>query len=425
MQTGAARMTLSSRLASLIALAVCGAPLAAQDKTNTGANTGTNTGANTEANAPASAPGPVSITKAQGYALPQSTAGTLALQSAAPDTARFAIFAPTTSPVRHRIDYEIWDYALKQMVVWMGPSMRQRPYITQQGAAQGRIRAGHNSRFRNEGSMVAFSRMDQSAIASFSDYREELEQVADTLNITTLPRNEQLAFWFNLHNVAMVEQIANNWPMRQPRFLEVDGVPLNEAKFITIRGVSMSLRDIRENIVFANWRDPKVIYGFWLGEIGSPSLERAAFTGGNVSSLLSLKAEEYINSLRANEKRGKTLHVSTLYEDVSRFYFPDFGADVRAHMAEFANEDVAKLIERTVETKASIREWDIADLSGGRRDSIAVQGSRPGVSAGMAEILVQRDRKFRKLEKEELPTGRVYFTEIVLPGADPNSGQVD
>ncbi|MDJ0979737.1 MAG: DUF547 domain-containing protein [Erythrobacter sp.] len=336
----------------------------------------------------------------------------------------FAIFAPTRTPVRHRIDYGIWDYALKQMVVWMGPSLRKRPAIFQQAVAQGRLRAGHNSRFRTEGALVAFSRMDQEAIASFGLYRQELEQVADTLDISTLPRNEQLAFWLNLHNVAMVEKIAENWPFRQPRALMIDGVPLDEAKFLNVRSVAMSLRDIRENIVYANWRDPKVIYGFWRGEIGSPSLERVAYSGGNVSSLLSIKAEEYINSLRATEKRGDTLHVSTLYDEVSRFYFPDFDADVRAHMTEFAKEDVLQMIGRTSRTEATIREWDIADLSGGRRDSISAQSARPGVSAGMMEILGQRERKFRELAREKIPTGRVFLTEITLPGDDPNKGEV-
>ncbi|MEM6857931.1 MAG: DUF547 domain-containing protein [Pseudomonadota bacterium] len=401
MQTVAARITYVSGLASLIAIAVSGTPLVAQEMAS------------------------ASISETQSYAVPQNAADELALQTVTTDGSRFAMFTPTASPVRHRIDYEIWDYALSQMVVWMGPSTRERPYIYQQAADLGRIRVGHNSRFRNEGSLVAFSRFDSAAIESFTQYRKELEQVADTLDITTLPRNEQLAFWFNLHNVAMVEQIAMNWPFRQPRALEVDGVPVNDAKFITVRGVAMSLRDIRENIVYANWEDPRVIYGFWLGEIGSPSLENAAFTGGNVNSLLSLKAESYINSLRATEKRGDTLHVATLYDDVSRFYFPDFEADVRAHMTEFASDEVKELIGKTSEMKASIREWDIADMSGGRRDPIWAQSTGPQISAGMAEVLRQRQRKFQVLEKEDLPTGRVYFTEITLPGEDPNAGQVE
>lgn len=33
-----------------------------------------------------------------------------------------AVFTPSDEPIRHRIDYEIWDYALKNTVVSMGPS---------------------------------------------------------------------------------------------------------------------------------------------------------------------------------------------------------------------------------------------------------------------------------------------------------------
>ncbi|MEM1194469.1 MAG: DUF547 domain-containing protein [Pseudomonadota bacterium] len=338
--------------------------------------------------------------------------------------ARFDIFTPTQSPVRHRIEYDIWDFALKQLVISMGPSTRQTARPAQQMLGT-RQRQGHNSRYRLEGSMLGFYFLDDRAIASFGEYRRELESVADGLDISTLPRNEQLAFWFNLHNVAMVEKIAENWPFRQPRRLLIDGVVLDEAKFITVRGVAMSLRDIREKIVFANWRDPKVIYGFWRGEIGGPALERAAFTGANVSSLLSLKAEEYINSLRGTQKRGKTLDVATIYEEVSAFYFPDFAADIRAHIAEYAQEDVAKILAKTTATEANIREYDIADLNGGRRDSIALVNAGAGMPYSIGQLIIQRQRKLDRIERKEGRTGRVYFTEIALPGQDPNAGQVE
>ena len=336
----------------------------------------------------------------------------------------FAAFTPTATPVRHRIDYDIWDFALKQLVVSMGPSTRQTARAPDNPIGT-RVRQGHNSRYRLEGSMLGFYFLDDRAITSFGEYRRELESVADTLDISTLPRNEQLAFWFNLHNVAMVEKIAENWPMRQPRRFMIDGVPLDEARFLTVRGVAMSLRDIRERIVYANWRDPKVIYGFWRGEIGSPALERNAFTGGNVSSLLALKAEEFVNSLRGTQKRGKTLDVATLYDEVSAFYFPNFETDIRAHIAEYAGEDVTKILAKTTQTQASIREWDIADLNGGRRDSIALVNSSAGVPASIGLLLLQRRRKLELMERKEQRTGRVFFTELVLPGADPNAGQVD
>ena len=341
----------------------------------------------------------------------------------------FAIFAPDGQRKFHVIDYEIWDYALKQLVIDMGPSIRERPIIVSANMVVrgSRIRAGHNSRYRTEGSMMAFQLLDQEAIASFTEYREDLERVANTLDIASLRRNEQLAFWFNLHNVMMVEQIAKNWPFRQPRLLEIDGVPLDEAKLTTIRGVPMSTKDIREKIVYPNWRDPRVIYGFWRGEIGSPSLSRDAFTGLNVDLQLSQKAEYFINSLRGTEKRGDTLHVSTLFDEVRPFYFSDFDKDVRAHIENFATDEVLEFVDETSKVEASLREYDIADLAGGYRDNIALNGARPGLSAGAGELLAQRAVKLQRIERRKKKgenTGTVTFTPLYLPGDDPAASEI-
>jgi len=339
---------------------------------------------------------------------------------------RFAVFEPSRTRIDHSIDYGIWDFALKQLVITMGPVNRKRPIILSNSMTAGgsRIRQGHNSLYRTEGSMMAFSLLDREAIASFTEYREDLQRIAGELDIATLPRNEQLAFWFNLHNVTLVEQIAKEWPFRQPRDLMIDGVPLDEAQLITIRGVKMSLKDIRENIVYRNWSDPRVIYGFWRGEIGSPSLGREAFNALNVNYLLTQEADYYVNSMRGTEKRGKTLHISTLYDEVREFYFPDFENDVRRHIENFANDDVLEFVQKTDRIKPSIREYDIADLSGGYRAQLALQGSRPGLSAGAAELLRQRQVKLQRLERKKKRTGRVFFTPLVLPGDDPANSEV-
>jgi hypothetical protein len=350
------------------------------------------------------------------------TADTNSAQSAAAN--RFAIFTPTTTPIRHRIDYDIWDFALKNIVISMGPSNRSVPIAPVRPLGT-RMRQGHNSRYRLEGSMVGFSFLDAEVIASLNEYRRDLESVADTLDISSLPRNEQLAFWLNLHNVAMVEQIGIAWPVRQPRSLEIDGVPLDDAPFITVAGVAMSPRDIRENIVFANWRNPKVIYGFWRGEIGGPELEREAYTGANVSSLLDGGATNFVNSLRGTQKNGDRLDISALYDETRRFYFSDFETDVREHIAEYANEEVTDILGRTTLVRASIREWDIADLSGGSRGANYLGSSRPGISPGMAQLLIQRQQKLETMERREERTGRVIFSNIDLPGDPPNKNAVE
>ena len=349
----------------------------------------------------------------------------------------FAAFAPTTDPIRHRIDYEIWDWALKNMVLAMGPSNRaiaRRP----DPITGSRRNHGPQSAYRLEGSLVLFRFFDRQVIDSFTAYRRDLEQVSDTLDIAALPRNEQLAFWLNLHNVALLEQIAREWPVRQPHEIMIDGVPLDEARFITVKGIPVSLRDIRENIVYRHWKSPKVIYGFWRGTIGGPELQRHAFTGANVSSLLDVAALDFVNSLRGAQQRGDTLAVSELYAEVAPFYFPDFEKDLRAHLATYAEAPVTRLLARTSAASATIREADLADLHGGARPPNYLSvGVLPGamddpligcperVGPAACQLTYERARKLQTMARRGQPTGRVFFSNIDLPGDPPNKNAVE
>ena len=198
------------------------------------------------------------------------------------------------------LDYAIWQDALQYMVLRMGLSTREG--ATRPDPTIGSRRVwGHDSRVRMEGNRIPFSLMDEAAIATFTEYRQDLERVATQVDIASLPRAEQLAFWINLHNVAMIEQIALNYPLKAPSrlLLGENKTPLDVTPFITVNGVSMSPKDIRTRIVYPNWKDPKVIYGFFRGDVGSPSIQREAHTGENVDRLLLEGANEFVNSLRA------------------------------------------------------------------------------------------------------------------------------
>jgi hypothetical protein len=349
---------------------------------------------------------------------------------------RLAIFTPTSDPIRHKIDYEVWDWALKNILISMGPSTRQgAPSVAPPPGT--RLKSGPQSRYRLEGSLVLFRFFDKKVVESFTEYRQDLERVVDTHDISALPRNEQLAFWLNFHNIAMMEQIAKEWPVREPRGIMIGGEPLDEAKFITLRGIPVSLRDIRENIVYRHWKDPKVIYGFWRGEIGMPHLQSYAFTGNNVSSLLDVAAADFINSLRGTQKNAGRLVVSELYAEVAPYYFPNFESDVRAHLAGYAEEPVTDLLTETSGTVATIREADIADLHGGARpSSYQPVVSEPGITSdrpvcteqwGQAacDVMYARSLKLQRMKRRDQATTRVFFSNIDLPGDPPNKNAVE
>ena len=343
-------------------------------------------------------------------------------QSETPRSDQFARFVPKANPVTTTIDFTIWDEALNALVVSMGRSIREGAPRVDPGMGTRRV-YGHDSRLRLEGNRVGFSFFTDEITQSLVDYREDLQRVADSLDISTLSKNEQLAFWMNLHNVAVIEQIALQYPLSQPSKLKIGdtGLSLDEAPFITVAGVRMSPKDIRTKIVYPNWKDPKVIYGFFRGEIGGPSIQRTAFNGKNLSDMLDRSAREFINSLRGTDKSGDTMRVSKIYAEAQPFFFSDWPNALRAHYAKYAREDVTEILGKTRDVEAAIYESDIADLSNGERDpnyyslaSADNQGIR--VPTAIARLMIERQQKIEKIIKRGERQGTVEFIDIDLNG---------
>jgi len=280
----------------------------------------------------------------------------------------FDAFKPRAASLDITLDYESWDDALRWFVLPMGASLRQ--VAPRRVASSGsRLIYGHDSIYRLEGNRVAYSLLQETQKAALTEYRRDLERIGSELDLAGLPRNEQLAFWINLHNVAVIEQIALAYPVQSPRNVKVNETALDEAKFITVAGVAMSPQDIRTKIVYPNWRDPRVIYSFFRGDIGGPSLPRRAFTAKYLDQQLASSAREFVNSLRGVSRSGDRMRVSEIYREAEPFYFTNFDADLRTHLTRFAENDVQQIIDRTNSVSADIYETDIADLSKGERDS--------------------------------------------------------
>ena len=332
--------------------------------------------------------------------------------------AEFDRFVPRPTDETTQIDYGFFNEALEFMVLRMGPSTRQGERRPDANLGTRRV-YGHDSRVRLEGNRVVFSFLDEAAVAPLAEYRRDLERIASETDITRLSRNEQLAFWMNLHNVAVIEQIALNYPAPSPSRLKLgpDKTPLDTTRFINVAGVAMSPRDIRTKIVFPNWNSPDVIYGFFRGEVGGPSIWRRSYTGQNINELLDISAKEFVNSLRGVEAYGSNLLVSAIYEEAAPFYFPQMGADLKAHLSSHAQEDVQGLIASKPGVKVNTYVDTVADLAGGEREPVYntilsdgnAQGTR--ITPSIARLMIERGEKLEKLRREGLLRGRV----IVLP----------
>jgi len=273
----------------------------------------------------------------------------------------FERFAPNPASAQH-IDYQTWGDLLEFMVLSTGQSTRvSAPKPTPTTGS--RLVLAHKSPFRMEGNKIAFSKFKPEFTELISGYRQELEDIGNSINIAQLSRNEQLAYWMNLHNVTIIEQIALAYPETTPISLKIGPHQerLHEAKIINIRGQALSLRDIRENIIYKNWADPVVIYGFFLGDLGSPSIQNYAFSSENIQTALDVIAYEFTNSLRGFS-RGRA---SKIYSDTQAYFFPNFQKDLKIHLRKYMRDDVAEELSRYENLKVAGYPYRIADVVGG------------------------------------------------------------
>jgi len=284
-------------------------------------------------------------------------------------------FAPKPS-INAKLDYDVWNTLLNGMVIETGLSVREEA-TTKQAITGTRILrgSGHTSAYRLEGNRVVFSLMDDEYKALIADYQKSLVEVANRIDVTKLSRNEQLVYWFNLHNVTVISEIAKSYPISSPTDIRIgeQKQTLDDAKIINIRGRALSLRDIREKIVYAHWETPDVIYGFFTGTISSPSIQPFAYNSSNVSKLLNRGAVEYANSIRGFRRFGKTRYVSSLYRNMAPFYFSNFEADLSDHFATHMRSEVYADYDGGGRISASTNAGDVADMVRGELDNTRVQ----------------------------------------------------
>jgi hypothetical protein len=250
-----------------------------------------------------------------------------------------------------------------------------------------------------------------------------LLQLPQDIPLKLLNRNEQLAYWLNLYNITLLEQLIAIYPESRisDDLFAPDGI-LNQ-RLVKVSGTELSLNDIQFGIIFKiHGNNPLVMYGLFQGFIGGPNIRKQAYTGDTVFAQLRQNAEEFINSNRGTIKGyDGELRVSRLYQRNDRL-FPDFEADLRAHLLKFTIGDYDATITNASQIVADVSDIHIADISGGYRefggsaatssaallDSIKGTGLNPAiVNLGLISETFVDNTRFNGLKAEE-------STEIIL-----------
>ncbi len=292
-----------------------------------------------------------------------------------------AVAADSIFPTKHTprskvwIDYSDLDYVLSSSVLSMGPSTHQRAGRPEKDWITN-VYVGNPKATRHEGNRVAFHEYKEKHRAVLRAIRDDLLALPEQLDLTELSRNHQLAYWLNLHNVIVLAEMADAYPFTNVRPMfdrSKPGAFINKADY-EIAGRKISVADIQDHVL-QNWKDPLVIYGFYMGAVGTPNIRQDAYQGSRVYDQLRENAFDFVNSVRGTQiwKTGE-LRVATYYERMAKA-FPDFEADLIRHIKKYASRKFERRLVGVASVDARIDDWHIADLYNGR--VIDAMGSYP------------------------------------------------
>jgi len=236
---------------------------------------------------------------------------------------------------------------------------------------------------------VAFSALDGRPRMLLDAYIEWLTM----LKPSEWTRDEQLAYWLNLHNALTVRAIADaggRGTVDRVRQLPVAaGGPFAERTF-TVEGEALSIDAIVHEVLRPNFADTPFHYGLFTGARGAPKLRRTAYNGVSVRVELDEQARAFVNTHGVRVSR-RELRLSSLYD----WYAEDFGGTEDAilrHVVAYANDRLKAGLEGRMAIDgyrydlavATIipRQYDpVSDSSFGSRDRL-LGGQQPSFGGG-------------------------------------------
>ena len=299
-----------------------------------------------------------------------------------------AASSPVPEPFRdfdasstYTIKYDDLTAVLKTVVVDMGRSTREKAAPTH-SATGTRMKSKIKRSTANEANRFYYETFDDNEATQqlLGAIRDSLAHVPTEVPLKYFSRDEQLAYWLNLYNVTILNEIVNVYPKKNLKKLLVGKKSILPKKLLTVDGVSLSLNDIHFTILKQNYaNNPLIIYGLYQGIIGSPNIRKSAYTGADVYRALTNNAIEFTNSNRGTDgssKNPEVFRVSSLYAR-NKSYFPDFNSDLSAHLLKYLEGYERGQLQEATTLKPDINDWTITSLEGNYRELGGSMASNP------------------------------------------------
>lgn len=200
---------------------------------------------------------------------------------------------------------------------------------------------------------MAFYRTQGQVLDYVTKYRQYLESVP----VSSLHPDEQLAFWLNLHNVAVIEMLSSDLKLTK-KVKKLRGTPGNPGKEwskkrVKVEKIYLSLEEIEQQIIFKQFKEPLALYGLIYGTKGSPTLELEAFKGSKVKQQLADNAASFIDKKRNVKVKKSEVKLSSLYIWNKDILFGGDDKQIINHIQKYASAKASDKLKKVTEVNSS------------------------------------------------------------------------
>ena len=193
----------------------------------------------------------------------------------------------------------------------------------------------------------------------FAAYLAQLSRV----QVASLSRNEQLAYWINAYNAYTIELLNSRKERRSIRNInKVFGITVKSPwaeRIVRANGRTLTLDDVEHEIIRKQFKEPRIHVALVCAAMGCPPLRSDAFTADRLEAQLDDQARRFLASREKNRVDVKT---GTVYgSPIFTWYRGDFGgtlAGVGAFWAKYVPPGPEQELLRTGKFKWVDTDYD-------------------------------------------------------------------
>ena len=189
---------------------------------------------------------------------------------------------------------------------------------------------------------VADGRVDY---AGFQSEEAKLDQYLDLLQrveISSLSRNEQMAFYTNLYNAWTIKLILSKYPeISSIKALGIFNSGPWKKKVVRLKGETVSLDHIEHDILRPRYKDPRIHFAINCAAKSCPPLRSEPYSGDRLDQQLDDSTRSFINNPRSYRWEGRNLYVSRIF----KWFSEDFNEDVLAFFRQYADGELKENLD--------------------------------------------------------------------------------